>query len=199
MLVEPRTGQWFVSSEGTRWWFDPGSISLDFAYTGAMGDNPDRETWHRPADASAWFAERYGVRVRLTRDDLARARKLRAAVATLTYDALAGRDFTRSAAHLLDRWARQPDVAPQLARPPRATLDTVLATLARDAVVMLRDSGDRIRECGADDCFVVYLDASRSANRTWCSMQRCGNRHKVRRIRARRRASATAPTEGETA
>jgi predicted RNA-binding Zn ribbon-like protein len=35
----------------------------------------------------------------------------------------------------------------------------------------------------------VFFDESRSNNRRWCSMQRCGNRSKVRAHRER--ASAT--------
>ena len=64
----------------------------------------------------------------------------------------------------------------------------------RDAVVVLRDRADRIRECAAGDCQVIYLDTSRSGNRTWCSMQRCGNRHKVRQRRAR---DDRLPVEGQ--
>ena len=47
------------------------------------------------------------------------------------------------------------------------------------------DVDGRIRECSADDCRLVYLDTSRSGTRRWCSMQRCGNRAKVRTFRAK--------------
>ncbi|ERK71913.1 hypothetical protein N136_01733, partial [Leifsonia aquatica ATCC 14665] len=61
-----------------------------------------------------------------------------------------------------------------------------LGTIARDAVRLFGPEADgRIRECSADDCDLVYLDTSRSGNRRWCSMQRCGNRAKVRAHRAR--------------
>jgi predicted RNA-binding Zn ribbon-like protein len=36
----------------------------------------------------------------------------------------------------------------------------------------------------------VFRDESRTANRRWCSMQRCGNRAKVRAHRARQAATA---------
>jgi predicted RNA-binding Zn ribbon-like protein len=55
---------------------------------------------------------------------------------------------------------------------------------------VLRDHANQIRECGGDRCAIVYLDTSRSANRRWCSMSRCGNRHKVRERRARQAALA---------
>ncbi|NEE48667.1 CGNR zinc finger domain-containing protein, partial [Streptomyces sp. SID8455] len=42
-----------------------------------------------------------------------------------------------------------------------------------------------IRTCGADDCRLLFVDTSRPGKRRWCSMERCGNRHKVRAHRAR--------------
>ena len=42
------TGQWFRTRDGHRWFFDSGSLPLDFAYTGAMGGNPAWETLHSP-------------------------------------------------------------------------------------------------------------------------------------------------------
>ena len=44
----------------------------------------------------------------------------------------------------------------------------------------------------ASDCAIVYLDTSRAATRRWCSMQRCGNRAKVRAHRARKAVQAAA-------
>jgi predicted RNA-binding Zn ribbon-like protein len=39
---------------------------------------------------------------------------------------------------------------------------------------------------------MIYRDESRTGTRRWCSMQRCGNRAKVRAHRARRAALADA-------
>ncbi|AYY12614.1 hypothetical protein EF847_07725 [Actinobacteria bacterium YIM 96077] len=185
----PSVGQWFVSAEGTRWWFDSGSIALDFAYTGSMGTNPLWERWHAPEDMAQWLEERFGVRFRVTASDLAATKRLRDAVAILVTRAAAGEAFPPATVELLDDHAARPDVAPQLGRDPRPTLDQVLAGLAREAVVVLRDHADRIRECAAGDCQVIYLDTSRSGNRSWCSMMRCGNRNKVRQQRARQKRS----------
>jgi predicted RNA-binding Zn ribbon-like protein len=41
----------------------------------------------------------------------------------------------------------------------------------------------RIRKCGASDCDVYYVDASKAQRRQWCSMKGCGNREKQRRWR----------------
>jgi predicted RNA-binding Zn ribbon-like protein len=42
----------------------------------------------------------------------------------------------------------------------------------------------RIRQCGAADCEVYFLDTSKAHRRQWCSMQNCGNREKQRRWRS---------------
>jgi predicted RNA-binding Zn ribbon-like protein len=38
----------------------------------------------------------------------------------------------------------------------------------------------RIRQCAAHNCYLTFLDTSRPDSRRWCSMERCGNRAKVR-------------------
>jgi CGNR zinc finger/Putative stress-induced transcription regulator len=65
------------------------------------------------------------------------------------------------------------------------TAAAALATLARDAVDLFGGSqATRIRMCAADDCGLLLVDTSRPGRRRWCSMERCGNRAKVRRHRA---------------
>jgi predicted RNA-binding Zn ribbon-like protein len=198
LWTEPAVGQWFVSADGVRWWFDSGDIALDFAYTGSMGGRPEWERWHSPQDLEWWMEERFGVRVTATAADLRRAKRLRDAIAGLVTDVSRGRSQRPEQHAVVNRYAAQPDVAPQLGSgPPQPKVDQLLATVAREAVHLLSDHADRIRECGADDCAVVYVDTSRSGNRRWCSMSRCGNRHKVREQRARQ-ASSTSDTRSHT-
>ncbi|NUP00309.1 MAG: CGNR zinc finger domain-containing protein, partial [Nonomuraea sp.] len=52
----------------------------------------------------------------------------------------------------------------------------------------------RIRECAGDNCPLVFVDTSRPGARRWCAMERCGNRHKLRALRARQ-AGAGGPAE----
>jgi predicted RNA-binding Zn ribbon-like protein len=47
--------------------------------------------------------------------------------------------------------------------------------------LLLHEDRRRIRKCGASDCDVYYIDASKAQLRNWCSMQGCGNREKQRR------------------
>jgi predicted RNA-binding Zn ribbon-like protein len=45
----------------------------------------------------------------------------------------------------------------------------------------------RLKVCPADDCLWAFYDQSRNRSRTWCSMEVCGNRAKVRAYRGRSR------------
>jgi len=45
----------------------------------------------------------------------------------------------------------------------------------------------RLKQCDADDCGWLFIDASRNRSRRWCDMGDCGNRAKVRRFRERQR------------
>lgn len=62
-----------------------------------------------------------------------------------------------------------------------------LSVLARDAIRLLT-AGElaSVRECSRPDCSVLFLDASRSGQRRWCDMTRCGNQAKASRHRRRR-------------
>ncbi|BCJ69053.1 CGNR zinc finger domain-containing protein [Polymorphospora rubra] len=66
-----------------------------------------------------------------------------------------------------------------------------LSTLAREMIGLLSGPlSERIRVCAGDNCPLVFVDLSRPGARRWCAMERCGNRHKLRALRARR---ATGP------
>ncbi|MFI1246253.1 ABATE domain-containing protein [Streptomyces anulatus] len=69
---------------------------------------------------------------------------------------------------------------------PGGTGAGLLSTVARDAVELFTGAfAHRIRMCGAHGCRLLFVDTSRPGRRRWCSMGRCGNRHKVRAHRAR--------------
>lgn len=196
MILDPSTGQWFVAGDGQRWWFDSGSIAFDFAYTGGFSGPSEWEYWHGPQDVAAWWRERFGVEISVSEADYERSRELRQMIAQAILAVSHGEDIPARVGATIDNWAACPDVAPQLRAEPSVSSDRLLATIARAAVVALRQA-ERVRVCGADDCAVMYLDTSRSGSRAWCSMQRCGNRHKVRKLRARRAASDTHKTKTE--
>ena len=185
-------GQWFTDDSG-RWWFDSGSFALDFAYTGGLPVAVAPERLHAPDDLTSWMRERFPMAVGGARSrDLFDALALRDAIARLAL--AAGRGTERRAADIdvVNLYAATPDIPPTLEGGSRQagrsvqTVGQALSTIARDAVDCFGPANDgRVRVC-AGDCGIVYLDTSRAASRRWCSMQRCGNRAKVRAHRARK-------------
>lgn len=190
------TIQW-IESPGDRWRFDAGSPALAFAWTGAIGGE-HRETLHAPEDLGRWLAERYArLDPAMTERELSDALMLREAVVNLTVARLHGATAGTDDIDVINLFAATPDIPPALpggsrqAGTRRARAAQALSTIARAAVELFgSEAAERIRSCSADDCGFVYLDTSRSGNRRWCSMQRCGNRAKVRAHRAR-----TAPAQ----
>jgi predicted RNA-binding Zn ribbon-like protein len=55
------------------------------------------------------------------------------------------------------------------------------------AALTLMQSGEwrRFKLCRDPDCRASYVDASKAAVKTWCAMQTCGSRDKMRRYRAK--------------
>jgi predicted RNA-binding Zn ribbon-like protein len=189
------TGQWFRATDGHQWWFDSGAVCLDFAYTGAMGDNPAWEILHGPDDLTAWLEGRFpGVHTSASERDVTDGHALRAAIARSAM--AASRDDAPAAedVDVINLFAATPDIPPALeggsrqAGRTRARAGQALSAMAREAVALFdEEQRERVRECAADDCGLVFYDESRSNNRRWCSMKRCGNRAKVRTHRANAR------------
>ena len=59
-----------------------------------------------------------------------------------------------------------------------------IGAIVREA--MLAGTWERLKACPADDCQWAFYDRSRNRSRTWCKMDVCGNRSKVRTFRERR-------------
>lgn len=188
---ERPTGQWIDDPDGLRWFLDTGAVSLDLAYTGALGDPEPRETLPDAAALGAWLSEHLAPVSEPGERDVADARTLRQAIGDIASAIADGRDPAPRDVDVLNLYAATPDLPPALdggsrqagralARPAQA-----LASAARDAVAVFGAGSERIHRCSADDCTVLYLDRTRSGTRRWCSMRRCGNRAKVRAHRAR--------------
>lgn len=68
---------------------------------------------------------------------------------------------------------------------PAALLEPVAKSLAG---LLAEYDLQRIRECEAPDCTLLFYDQSKSQRRRWCSMSSCGNRMKAATHRARKNA-----------
>jgi predicted RNA-binding Zn ribbon-like protein len=177
------TGQWLDSGGDARWWFDSGSLALDFGYASFVN----------PADLAEWLGERFErLAPTATERELRDAEALADSIARVAIARTRHASASADDIDIINLYAAMPDVPPALAGGRRQAgagrikIAQALAAVARDAVDLFGEKGEgRIRGCSADDCAMVFYDGSRSNNRRWCSMQRCGNRAKVRAHRAR--------------
>jgi predicted RNA-binding Zn ribbon-like protein len=181
-------------SNGVPWFFDAGSDSLEFAYSGDMRREDLGERLTAPADLGRWLADRID-RVdpdEVTDRDLSDALNLRNALTGLYLATASGAPLPPDDIDTVNLYAATPDIPPALeggqrqAGAGRIRVGQVLSTLARDAVEIFRHLDEkRVRTCDDSTCRMVFHDESRTNNRRWCSMERCGNRAKVRAHRER--------------
>jgi predicted RNA-binding Zn ribbon-like protein len=189
------TGRRLVDPKGGSFWFDAGAVCLDFAHTGGEGQYAKFETLHRPDALAEWLAEPPLAVVLtgpVTARDLAAAKALRQAIWEVAHDRAAGRPLTAAAVGVINEAAAAAPLVPELAGvtarwAPPVRVTQVMSTLAREMIELLSGPlAGRFRECAGDNCPLVFVDSSRPGARRWCSMERCGNRHKLRALRRRR-------------
>ncbi|WP_257138734.1 CGNR zinc finger domain-containing protein [Streptomyces sp. rh34] len=193
--------------DGSSFRFDPGALCLELLPTGGPGPLAYFEVLREPADLVRWAEESRlpgglgsgggpgpgsGRALVVSAGEVADARVLRDALWRLAEGhadgARPGRD---DLATLNDAAAHPPLTARLTADGDRewalgGTGTGLLSTVARDAVELFTGAyAHRIRACGAHGCRLLFVDTSRPGRRRWCSMERCGNRHKVRAHRAR--------------
>ncbi|GAA0813115.1 CGNR zinc finger domain-containing protein [Spirilliplanes yamanashiensis] len=175
--------------------FDAGALCLELACTtGGEGFRARFEVLHTPADLVRWAAtSRLGdaaAGATATEADLALVRRLREAVWTLAWATATGDPADPAVIGVVNEVAALPTPIPRLtdgrAVWAGVTGAHLAAAIARDAVVTFGTAArERVRRCGGERCALIYLDTSRPGNRRWCSMERCGNRAKVRTHRRR--------------
>ncbi|WP_018568300.1 CGNR zinc finger domain-containing protein [Streptomyces sp. PsTaAH-124] len=192
---EPAPGLTLVSHEGKPYRFDPGALCLELLPTGGPGPFARYEVLHTPADLVTWAGRSRladGLGLTVTEDELERTRSVRDALFLLTADRAHGRPPRGAHLDAVNEAAAAPPLVSRLtpegtrAWASGATGAQLLSTVARDAIDLFSGPfADRVRECGAHDCFLLFVDTSRPGRRRWCAMEHCGNREKVRAHRAR--------------
>ncbi len=173
-----------------RFHFLSGRPCLDLVATVGERWRRSFERLRSPADLGRWSVEAglLGRPPRVSAADLAAARGLREAICRVALDEGGSDDV-----EVINGWAERPDLPTRLAPDGRGlrareegTARRLLATVARDAVDLFTGPhADRIRECAADDCALIFVDTSRPGRRRWCSMRGCGNRAKTSAYRRR--------------
>ena len=196
-----------------------GVVSLDFINTvgSRHGDYPseylrsyeDLLAWGRQAGLLA-LEEAEGLSRRAVLDPeraqetLSRALALREALHRMISSAIAGESQDESDLAALNRelsialshlrvmaadgvygwgWDRSGDDG-------ESRLDSPLWPVAQSGAELLTSERlGRVKVCAGDGCGWVFLDESRNSSRKWCDSRDCGNRERVRRHLARKRAS----------
>ncbi|MGA5143271.1 CGNR zinc finger domain-containing protein [Streptomyces azureus] len=188
-------GLTLYSRAGVAYRFDPGALCLELLTTGGPGPYRRYEVLHEPADLAAWVDQSRLTptpALDISEAEVADLRGLRDALFRVIIAHTRGEPHLPRDLEAINEAAARPAMAPtitptgkrQWAGAPTGT--HLAATVARDAVELLTGPfAHRIRTCAAEDCHLVYVDTSRPGRRRWCSMEHCGNRHKVRALRAR--------------
>lgn len=73
----------------------------------------------------------------------------------------------------------------ELAKP-----EQVLAIVAEAAAdLLVHGDFELVRHCESEDCVLWFYDRTKGHKRRWCSMEVCGNRHKVKAFRSKQKSS----------
>ncbi len=167
--------------------FQTGRPSLDFTHTGGDGEFAKWELLHQPADVARFLAVIIGTEPPRVRErDMPAVSTLRNSLTTIARTMVVGRPLLSESVAVVNAAASKPPLVPQLAAEGagvlvRGSATQALSTLARDAIDLFASPlAARIRVCEADDCGLLFVDASRPGRRRWCSMQWCGDRMKKR-------------------
>ncbi|WP_030775886.1 CGNR zinc finger domain-containing protein [Streptomyces sp. NRRL S-920] len=181
---------------GATYRFDPGALCLELLTTGGPGEFRRYEVLHAPGDLAAWAGRSRLTPtpdLEVTDAEVVDARRLRDALFRVTTARALGETPAPADLDTINEAAAHPPLVPSVGpdgerRWAGAADGTgLLSTVARDGVDLLTGPfAHRIRRCASDNCYLIYVDTSRPGRRRWCSMEHCGNLHKVRTLRARR-------------
>ncbi|MFK0247208.1 CGNR zinc finger domain-containing protein [Amycolatopsis azurea] len=163
-----------------------GSLCLDLAATlEAQHSRNPRELLTTGSDVTAWL-DQAGLGAGIAVDSAGHERTiaLREAI-----DRLCRRTGRAADRAFLNRIAANPPLVPYWTGRMIENLGGLReahSTLARDAILLLSDSGTaRIRECRHPGCSRLFHDVSRAGRRRWCCMKSCGTKTKSATYRTR--------------
>ncbi len=170
--------------------FRTGRVCLDFTHTGGSGPYARWEILHSADDAARYLGIVLDCEPpQVGSSDMAAIHRLRTAITTIARTAAADAPsaWPTRAVDTVNEAAASPPLRVALSpdgekRIERGNARSACASLALDAIDLFGSPlRDRIRVCAADDCGLLFVDASRPGRRRWCSMDWCGDRQKKRR------------------
>lgn len=175
-----------------------GRLCFTFAATlGKRGEPNPLERLNKPADLARWCADMgfCPMGLSVSEAELSQALELRETIVTTARALIHGQALKARDVDYLNEWAAGPALSPQLQpepvphlhwSSPGATIEAILALIARDCIELLGgDLASRIKSCADDTCQGLFVDTSRPGSRRWCAMGTCGNRAKKAALRQR--------------
>lgn len=138
--------------------------------------------WRAHTDSISWTMPSGPI----PRDALGRMRQMRDAVQALAEGDRVG--YERRVKALAGHYTYRLDSKSRTMRSTARGWDFFIAGLL-PALAELGEHSDRLRHCANEECQWMILDTTRNGSRTWCHSTLCGNKMRVRRFRARERAS----------
>lgn len=174
----------------------PGDLRFVQAFVNTLDIESGRDVFAEVAGAERWLKAHCDLApgTELSAQDLSTTVGFREALRVVLTE---GQDDRHGALAVLDEVGRRGQL--HLAvndeerlelRPAGDGLDAALGRLLAVVHTAMQDgTWDRLKICAADECRWVFYDASKNRSGSWCSMQTCGNRAKVRVHRSKQRAT----------
>ena len=181
--------------------FLAGDIALDFINTRMRVGGEVLDSLQTDEDVCGWL-EKAGLPAPKIDPNtgslslLTAARVLRENIRSLVEKRKAGR---RGDPSVLNNFLKHAQSHPRLVwkKPHALTIErirqedrpeAILAPVAEAAAVLLATADfELVKRCEDETCVLWFSDQTKSHHRRWCSMEICGNRHKVAAYRERRR------------
>jgi predicted RNA-binding Zn ribbon-like protein len=173
--------------------FNSGALSLDLAATVRRRASEPYDALAEPGAVARWLKEARitAAILRLSRDEEAAVLALREAIWSAAAAMTDRSRIPRAAITTINRAAAHPLAVPYLAATGRRAFLTddpfsaAISVIARDAIEILAGAR-RIKACAQPNCRMLFVDASPTGRRRWCSMDRCGSRAKGAVFRSRK-------------
>jgi predicted RNA-binding Zn ribbon-like protein len=180
----------------SRFRFDAGSLSLNFAATVRHRGSEPRDLLSTPDALERWF-HLAGLAVPdVAPKDHDEAVHIREAIHDAVRSVILDSRPKKTDIALINRAAACPLAVPQLnAAADRIQWETrhpaeaCLAIIARDAITLMGGAErGRLKMCSGGSCQMLFVDHSPANRRRWCAMSICGNREKIRLHRRRKKS-----------
>jgi predicted RNA-binding Zn ribbon-like protein len=179
----------------SRFRFDTGSLSLNFAATVRHRGAQPRDLLPMPDAMQKWFHLASLAAPAVSPKDYKEALLLREAIHNAVRSVILNTKPKKTDIESINRAAEFPTAVPQfhaadgIKWKTKHPVNAGLAVIARDAITLMGGADrDRLKMCDSKSCQMLFVDHSPANRRRWCAMSICGNREKIRMHRHRKKS-----------